>query len=404
MQNFIGAKRWYLASTLGLLTAYANGAAINAASCSQSAVQAAIAAASNGDVINVPGGACTWNSFELSKGVHLKGPGAGSATISMSGTLTITKNASASVRLSGFTFKNAGPDRLITVNGAWDAEPPLIHDNVFIVSYGQVMRYQTNGGIIYNNIFRSIRPLENGASNDSGIQHNTGVSPWDAPDTMGTRDSGGKRNLYVEDNTFENMSNQGTDFDDGSRVVFRYNRMIDTSVNSHGLDTSPVGVRHYEFYRNTFIYSSTQVNQNWMIWLRGGTGVIYNNSIANIVGSTWGDKTEIGLSVRMANDGGRLGCATAWPAPHQLGQNHNGSSQFLDPVYFWGNTGAFTWGIREWANTCGNDIKTFLQEGRDFVFSSAPKPGYTAFPYPHPLRSAAEVSVLVTPPMSLTAR
>lgn len=406
VQKFKCTKRWWLAPVL-LMAGYANAATIAASSCSQSAVLAAITSASNGDVVSVPAGSCTWNGFALSKGIHLMGAGTGSATISLSGTLTVTKNASASVRLSGFTFVSAGASPLLIVNGDWNAEPPLIHDNVFSVNGAEIMKYQTNGGVLYNNVFRSTRAHSNGFSDDAGIQHkmdtNTANAQWSTADTMGTRDTGGKRNLYIEDNTFENMSTQGTDFDDGARVVFRYNRMVNTSFNSHGLDTSPVGVRHYEIYRNNFLYPSPDVNQNWMIWLRGGTGVIHGNSIANIVGSTWGDKQEIGLSVRMANDGGQLGCARSWPAPHQLGQNHNSSGAFLDPVYFWGNTGSFAWGIREWSNNCGNDIRTFLQEGRDFVFASSPKSGYSAFTYPHPLRSAG-ASVVLASPTGLTVR
>jgi hypothetical protein len=160
------------------------------------------------------------------------------------------------------------------------------------------------------------------------------------------------------------------------------------------MDTSPVGVRHFEVYNNTFIHAggTDQIaNQNWAIWIRGGTGIIANNSIANISGSWWGDKPELKFSIRGAEDVRPQGdCASvSYPVTRQLGQNYNGTSYFTDPIYIWGNTGAteisagFGWG-----NPCGLDFNTFWQSGRDYVLNSA-KPGWTAYTYPHPLLTAS---------------
>ncbi|MBK8185446.1 MAG: hypothetical protein IPK63_22095 [Candidatus Competibacteraceae bacterium] len=81
-------------------------------------------------------------------------------------------------------------------------------------------------------------------------------------------------------------------------------------------------------------------NQNWTIWIRGGTGVIYNNQIANVAGSYWGNKSELKFTIRGAEDARPQGsCSNVkYPVPRQLGQNHNGVSYFTDPIYFWGNT------------------------------------------------------------------
>lgn len=367
--------------------AYTSSAAtINATSCEQSAVQAAISNASDGDIVAVPSGNCSWGSFSVSKGIHLRGAGSSATNITMTGSLTLNKQRTHSVELSGFSFTKrggGGASRILYVNGPWEGEPPLIHDNTFTVENAGALRYQTNGGVIFQNVFR-------GNLDDSAIQHkiDNDSSSWSTADTMGTRDTNGKRNLYVEDNIFEGMANQATDFDDASRVVFRYNTVRSSSFNTHGLATSPVGVRHFEIYNNSFLYPSSSVNQNWHIWLRGGTGVIFNNQVQDIAGSQWGNKPELHFSVRAAVDGGVGGCCRSWPCKHQVGQNHDGSQQFTDPVRIWGNTGVLAWTRNGgWSNTCGQNMADYLQEGRDFIFASSPKSGYTPYPYPHPLRA-----------------
>ena len=374
-----------------------SAASVTAANCSQSAVQSAINNALDGDLVAVPAGNCTWStSVALSKGIHLRGAGAGQTVVTVGQTFRITKHPTRSIELSGFTFNAVGTSnetKMIVVTGTWSAKPPLIHDNVFNSNGAAIMRYEANGGVIYRNQF-------NGVWDSEGIQHKiaSDSSSWSTADSLGTRDTLGTMNLYVEDNTFTSMSNQGTDFDDAARVVWRYNTHINTSVNSHGLDTSPIGVRHYEIYGNNFLYPSNMVNQGWWIWLRGGTGVVFNNTFQDITGQMWGNKAELLFSVRMADDGGVLGCATSWPAPHQVGQNHTGTAQFTDGVHFWGNTGTYTWQIQRFGNSCGQDITKYLQNGRDFTFDAVPKTGYTPYSYPHPLRGGGTT----TPPRPVT--
>ena len=373
-----------LIAALGILEP-ASAATVNAASCQLSAVQSAIANATDGDVVAVPAGDCSWGSLTISKGIHLRGAGADATNITLSGAITLRKHATRSVEVSGFTFRRSGGGnsaRMMYVEGPWNGEPPLIHDNVFIASNSGIIRYQTNGGVIYRNTFR-------GGLDDSGLQHKVDGDreSWSTPDTMGTRDTNGKRNLYVEDNVFEGMANQATDFDDAARVVFRHNTLVSSSFNSHGLATSPIGVRHYEIYENSFRYPNKSVNQSWHIWLRGGTGVIFNNQVEDLNGTQWGNKTELLFSVRAAVDGGVEGCCRSYPCKHQVGQNHDGSSQFTDPVRLWNNSGTLAWGLNSaWNNTCGQNMGDYLQNGRDFIFATSPKSGYTPYPYPHPLR------------------
>ena len=361
-------------------------ATINASNCNSSAVQSAISSADVGDIVAVPAGNCSWSSFTIPGGIHVRGAGIGITRVTVNSTVTINKHPSRSVELSGFSFSKSGSGnevKMFRVTGPWQHEPPLIYDNEFTVSNAAIFSYETNGGVIYNNVF-------NGTWDDSGIQHviSNDTESWSNTDTIGTRDTDGKSNLYVEDNVFNGFANQGTDFDDGARVVFRYNTLNHTSFNSHGLSTSPVGIRHFEIYNNTFAYPDNNVNQNWHIWIRGGTGVIYNNNVEDINGSEWGNKTELLMSVRSAIAGGREGCCTSWPCKHQVGQNHDGNRQFLDTLTIWGNSGTLATGVHDgWSsNSCGQDIGDYLQNGRDFVVTTTAKSGYAPYTYPHPLR------------------
>lgn len=359
-------------------------ATINATDCNTSAVQSAIANAQAGDIVAVPAGNCSWSSFTISGGVHVRGAGTGLTNVTVNGTITINKHSSRNVELSGFSFSKSGGGnsaKMFRVYGAWRHEPPLIHDNEFTVNNAAIFLYGTNGGVIFGNTFR-------GEWDDSAIQHVIGNDneSWSTADTMGIRDSEGKLNLYVEDNVFVGMPNQATDFDDAARVVFRYNTVNNSAFNSHGLATSPIGMRHFEIYRNNFNFPEV-INQNWHIWIRGGTGVIFDNSFEDINSSYWGNKTEILMSVRAAVDGAGAGCCRSWACEHQVGQNHDGNRQFLDPLTIWDNSGTFSTGLNDgWSKSCGQNMSDFLQSGRDYVFASSAKSGYVPYTYPHPLR------------------
>ncbi|MCK4233684.1 hypothetical protein KAX75_04595, partial [candidate division WOR-3 bacterium] len=97
---------------VGFFGKSANAATINAASCEQADVQAAITDASPEDTVLVPAGNCTWNSvLTIAKGIYLIGAGDGvtNITCTSSDTYIITYqpsdlSANHSFRVSGFTF------------------------------------------------------------------------------------------------------------------------------------------------------------------------------------------------------------------------------------------------------------------------------------------------------------
>lgn len=370
----------------------AHGATINASSCAQSAVSSAISLANAGDIVQVPAGSCSWSGLSIGKPVHLKGAGTGQTNITLTGELGIAKQSSGVTRVSNFTFSRSGSGSAtvgIRITGSWDAEPVVFQSNAFTVSSATLFRVESPGGFIFS------KNSVNAGWDDIIFQlkDSGGGISWQTADTLGNRDSTGKRNHYIEDNTIYGGTNTTVDCDDGARCVYRYNTVTYSGFGSHGYDTSPIGIRHFEIYNNTWQYPttgcSTQLaNQNWLARLRGGTGVVFNNVMPNIaVACGWGDKPEVRLDLRGAEDVRPQGScsSTRYPVPRQIGQNHNGSSYFTDPVYIWGNSQTpqlgLGWG---WGNPCGFVWEDFVKAGRDYIMGSA-RPGYVPFTYPHPL-------------------
>jgi hypothetical protein len=156
-------------------------------------------------------------------------------------------------------------------------------------------------------------------------------------------------------------------------------------------------VRHWEVYNNTFAHpggscSTDLCNQNWLILMRGATGVITDNVFAAIAGEFWGGKDPVHFWIRGAEDNRPQGScgSVSYPVPRQVGQNHNGTSYFTDPIRIWNNTGPYEGPYADWhfGNPCGLTFSTFWQEGRDYTDDIA-RPGYTKYTYPHPLLAQA---------------
>ena len=386
----------------------AQGVTRKAASCSQSDVVAAISAANHGDIVQVPAGACSWSGLSISKAVHLRGAGVGVTMITLTGNNTVTKQSAGITRISNFSFSRSGGGNASkgwSVGGPWQgAEPVIFTENNYTVSGSGLFRLNVAGGVIISNSNFV------GGNDDSFIQPkddgDTGNS-WGTADTIGAADTNGKRNIYIESNTFLGGTNQGIDCDDASRCVIRYNTFDRSSINSHGWDTSPEGVRHWEIYNNTFMHpggscSTALCNQSWLILMRGGTGVITNNQFVDLAGSYWGNKTELHFWIRGAEDVRPQGsCSNVrYPVPRQVGQNHNGTAYFTDPIRIWNNSG--TQGISagwNFNNPCGLSFSDFWQLGRDYALSA--RPGYVKFTYPHPLLAGTGGTQAPAPPTNV---
>ena len=177
------------------------------------------------------------------------------------------------------------------------------------------------------------------------------------------------------------------------------------------------GMRHMEVYDNQFLFPDHTCdnscgiqclsNVNQFIWIRGGTGVIFDNYFDHLSSQCWGTKTEIRFpSVERKMQGHKVPAPTRIiPCRIKSGKAINGT----DPIWIWGNTGQSVVNVQtawSWGNPCGFDWNTFFQWHRDAENTSlpnplvlppngggvsglggTPKPGYTPYTYPHPLCS-----------------
>jgi hypothetical protein len=238
------------------------------------------------------------------------------------------------------------------------------------------------------------------------------------PSTMGTMDRDGESNLYLEDSTFSKVLQSAIDIDDNCRMVVRRNTFDNSAFGTHGADTSWIGVRHFEIYDNVFQFTNdgnctvtSTVNIPYFFYLRGGTGVITDNvGFADMSSCAWGSKPAINMTVmNLQRNGGPNPCWGAgrtagalYPAPRQVGRGfvtgngRDGAGRQNDghayvgdsePLYIWNQT-LSPWLSDYGLGDCSNPDSTrnYIVAGRDYIYGTA-KPGYSKFPYPHPLRA-----------------
>jgi hypothetical protein len=195
--------------------------------------------------------------------------------------------------------------------------------------------------------------------------------------------------------------------------------MNNAALASHGQETSVDGVRQWEIYDNTFIYSDSGTGPsgnpyplsgfNYWFECRGGTGVFCNNTAPAI---PWG-KAQVQLNVFNIRRLGQTSCQTAYPAARQVGRGwsassnvpygnpvveRDGTGDVCEPIYVWGNTGgiendpAYVALNEYYQDDCGNGqtITDYVHENRDY-YKNVARPDYTPYTYPHPLRGGAPI-------------
>jgi len=136
------------------------------------------------------------------------------------------------------------------------------------------------------------------------------------------------------------------------------------------------------------------LNLNYFFYVRGGTGVIANNVFPHVGSQMWGQKAEILMTVfNIRRSSQFVPCQTSYPASRQIGRTYRNGAMLTDPLYLWGNTGGGNYdnpGIVDYEpDECGNGqlVANYIKAGRDYIIGTA-KPGYSAYPYPHPLPKA----------------
>jgi hypothetical protein len=403
---------------------------ITANSCNSYDVQNAIKQAQNNWTVIIPDGTCTWMSHVLvNKSVNIEGQSRSKVVIidefSNGWLFTVTPSTINYTAIGNLTFKvgsanfntnNGTPGYIVVYDNPGEKETIIHNLNINTNGTLEGMRIETQSVLIYNNtfnytVFANYQAAEGiQIKMDGQNMQNT----WEMPSTLGTKATNWTSKVYIEHNTWKDWFS-GIDMDDNSRVVVRGNFFDNSSFGSHGAETSPNGVREYEIYNNTFTYatnggcnSSVILNVNLDIFLRGGSGVIFDNVFPDLESCAWGQKTNIVLADYNINRLGYIPCQTTYPSCREVGQGWNpnaptthtecantstsdyGTGYYTEGLWVWGNTGTGnqTPGLDQYTpDQCGNGelIGTFLQEGRDYFVGNA-MPGYTAQIYPDPMR------------------
>jgi hypothetical protein len=392
--------------------------------CSAVAVNAAIAASSDGDTVSVTcTGTVTWDStitIPNAKGIKLIGPGNNTPKSSASFPLVIISNASPAIRIaaengksfsrvSGFSFQRSAVGQVFNIGGRGTGADGLgayrIDNNFFDHTNGDQIIYHDGGsgeltGLIDNNTFLDVG-VNRGVYVIMVRETYKGVSlacygwdAWQRPFAFGSN-----KFLFIEDNLFSRPTTEGrhdvSSDGAGGKYVVRYNtfnRSFGSSyqldyIDAHGDGTQGLGTgaRGGEFYGNTFQGTSSSVGRDFSI--RGGQFLIYDNTFTagapiaftEYRASTidcWQMQNLSICNAGVPQCAGPSDFATWYPLPGQIRQ-----------TYVWNNKLNGTL-VAPIVNS-ENYVSTYVQNNRDFFVSTA-KPAalanYTAYTYPHPLR------------------
>jgi hypothetical protein len=373
----------------------------------------------------------------------------------------------------------------IDVDLVANSKTVLIHDCYFnTICYGTNVRTGSNRVLIWNTSFTAQAWATDWLAVD---QHCTGENTvWSAPSTMGSSDTTGTNNLYIENCDFHAWRNC-TDAGDNAKLVLRYCLLNEAACGSHGADSGPWGARHQEFYQNSFISVGRNDGMTIPIALyfrwRGGTGVIAQNYFTPSAGNDYPntpDVLNLGVwAMAAANAGwgaGRYGITSItaanptivttsaphtgqtgqkvyltgtnstpsldgnyvmtklsdttfsvpvnvtvsgnagyanpanWPAPRQVGFGYvtgtgvdgigvgpNDAVGYVgdqEPIYVWSNTNTPVVTLNNGGvqPAYPDEVSDYIISGREYYIDTS-KPGWSAFTYPHPLRTVTPTVV-----------
>lgn len=388
----VNTKYFLLLCVLSMGTIYSpasNAAEIHALSCSGKDMQAAIDRSSSGDTILVPAGSCSWTAdlyVPNSKKLTLRGAGIDKTIVTNPLSTGVTLNLGDSgSRLTGFTFNEIhlklfmGNSR-IDHNKFYTATTSPGSGVLFTSS--KTTPYRSPEALVDHNVFYNCRVVVYGGVVLAHTQ-------WTIPHELGTGDN----TVYIEDNEFFRTYNKQANVVDGSyggSYVFRYNILhgINAGINvmAHSIQsTYNRALKKWEFYGNV-IHTDTLANVPF--FLRGGTGVVFFNSVTG----RWGKK-KIGVdNVRSSLDiGGNAGMcdgtsvwdgnedATGYPCRDQIGMGHDATLWSDNPAgpYRQVHAPAYGWLNRTEANAevpfyvLNVNSAQHIRQNRDFYDYSA---------------------------------
>ena len=286
--------------------------------CQQMSVMAAIDQAADGDTITIPAGQCTiangtaWRaSASVSKRLKIQGAGIDTTTIQdnrdqaavdfprfeAKQILTWNVPSTGLSTMSGITWQGYGGSRsspfgpqlgMLSFTGDGSHKLFRLHHMKF------VPRGTANAaaGFITSGLFGVVDHITCDLLVGQAPCHYTyldsyqgigasGDNSWATASTMGTDQA-----MYFEDNQYLAVASAffqfAADSLGGARVVYRHNTVRNTDIASHGTDSDGRlrrGVRHSEIYNNQFYIDAGNTGLTFATGLRGGTGVLFENTI-----------------------------------------------------------------------------------------------------------------------------
>jgi hypothetical protein len=376
MYDHMHKKEGLFVLLLGIIMAVqANAATINAASCLQSAVQAAIDSAQSGDTIAIPSCAETnWgtSTVTISKsGLTILGQGIGSTILSADPNdgmffKSVNGEGSNNLRITGIEFRNSNYGVWVYNNKA----ESIKNLRIDLCKFSNVNAVFENSGhvtgVLDHNLFVDVKGE---AVRLFGDDDRTATFPF----PMGTGDA-----LFLEDNTMLVNNNFPAHFITsrmGSRYVVRHNTFTynmasgwSATIDAHGMCEGSANEQRgsftFEVYDN--IWNGTQGANGKILQFRGGQGVVFSNRVTSYnVNTPFLFLDDYRLDSDCATSCYQ-GCCTSYPCTDQITQ-----------TYVWNNT--FMTGPLEISSTNEN----YIRLGRDYW--TTPMPGYTPYTYPHPL-------------------
>jgi hypothetical protein len=415
-----------------ILSPLTYAATITASSCNTTNVNAAVNAASAGDIVQIPAGSCTWSSgITVNKPITVQGADKHSTKITWTGSAEAIRIAASGAIVKGFSVTSVGG------NGS-----------LLFVSAGadrwRVTDMTLDGGTSFGGLFINIPSMSNtgntyGLIDSSSILNMRGeqaffrgpCNSWQIPHSKG-----GAANLFIEDNTITAASGYSAywDFNANARAVIRYNTVSNVYFDGHGtLSNSTVcspethrSYRHMEVYKNTW----NSVSDWRIVYPRGGSGAIWGNRISVPVSKGQAMIMLDEYCARVNDPSGYCvkNCAptSAVPLKDQIGRgidlvaspvNGNGQ-QSPEPFLIWDNL--YSDGTRIYVsplddtgfgNSCGTPaLSNYIRQNVDYCLGTGTqattKPSscngtavtYAPYTYPHPIRGGAQPPAIDAPP------
>lgn len=350
---------------------------VNVSSCTFAAVKAAVDSAAAGTTINIPAGDCNWgqNQLNVNAGLYLKGAGQDKTIIRRVGVVSesdylVAFNCSngkvaqfSDIKLIGNANGDIHDKGLGLLNGCRDFKVFNSTFQSFIFSALYVGDSPNQRGVIYKNNF--INNYNKAVGNLGYGVVIYGGAAWPAL-SLGSANA-----VFVEDNYFiGNRHNIASN--NGSVYVFRYNTAVGTEevkdyamADTHGYSSSPRGSRSFEIYNNNFSTNFTAGLQRTAIGIRGGDGVIFNNTATAMISRT----VELFLEDQH----------------YQCGLIPSDSNDLSRSIYIWNNSTNPRGDGYPANGVDGRDCPASIRLNIDYFLSA--KPGYVPYTYPHPSRS-----------------